>query len=57
MGTISKLDENNGTLMEIPPPHPLKNEKHPLGACWRHSIGSPHLLYPKVLFMNKLLVG
>jgi hypothetical protein len=31
MGTISKLDENNGNLMGIPPPTPLKIRNIPWG--------------------------
>jgi hypothetical protein len=50
-----ELDGNSGNLMRIQPPTPSKNKKHPLRACWCHPIGSPHMLYPKVLFKNKLL--
>jgi hypothetical protein len=40
----------------IEPAHPLKKtKKHPMGACWCHSIGSPRMLYPNVLFRDKLL--
>jgi len=32
-----------------------KTKKHPMGACWCHSISSPRMLYPNVLFRDKLL--
>ncbi len=30
-----------------------KNKKHPLGACWCHPIGAPHMLNPKVFFLGQ----
>jgi hypothetical protein len=34
---------------------PSKNKKHPLGVCWCHPIATPHMLYCKVFFSDKLL--
>jgi hypothetical protein len=48
MGIVWELDGNSTT------PHPFKIKKHPGGACWHHPIGSPYMLYPKVLFRDKL---
>ncbi len=47
-----ELNWNSRNLMRIQPPTPSKNKKHPLTACWCHPIGSPHMLYPKVLKKN-----
>jgi hypothetical protein len=49
MGILWELDKNST-------PHLFKKiRKHLLEACWCHPIGSPHKLYSKVLFRNKLL--
>jgi hypothetical protein len=47
MGTVWELHGNQA------PSPPL----HPLGGCWCHPIGAPHMLYPTVFFEGTKLLG